>query len=127
MFFKIIVEYFSAPVASSLSFECNVFETDKKTLLSLLLAEGRVSNASLHDMLCSIDARICVKLRHDFSSLPNTKSRYVSAVALCSFCILSGVKQGYLSALLCEALRHLGCSCVEVFIVQNSFYNKFSK
>lgn len=85
MVFKIIVECFSAPVASSLSVECNVFEMNKKPLLLLLLAEGRVSNASLRDMLCSIDSRICVKLRHDFSSLPNTKSRYVSAVALCSF------------------------------------------
>lgn len=63
MFFKIIVERFSASVASSLSVECNVFETDKKTLLFLLLAEEIVSNASPHDVLRSIDSSICVKLR----------------------------------------------------------------
>jgi len=63
MLFKIIVECFSAPVASSLSVECNVFEMDRKNLLFLLLAERRVSNASPRDVLRSMDSSICVKLR----------------------------------------------------------------
>lgn len=84
MFFKIIMECFSAPVASSLSAECNVFEMDKKTLLFLLLAEGRASNASPHDVLHSVDTSICIKLRGMIFLPYLILKADMSAVAACS-------------------------------------------
>lgn len=52
MFFKIIVECFSAPVASSLSVECNVFETDEKTPSVLIVGRGESVKRFPHDVLC---------------------------------------------------------------------------
>lgn len=76
------------PVFSNPSVEYNVFEMGQKKKRSkqqrcyfLWLAEGRTSDTAPYDVLCWIGP----VERHGFSSMPNAKSRHVSAVVACLF------------------------------------------
>lgn len=128
MFFKIFVECFSALWLPAFVLNAVYSRWVKKTLLLSLLAKGRERAQGLpRDVLGSIDSGVCVKLRQDFSSLSNTKSRRVRAPTVCSLwsCISSVVK---LSVYLCLrfCMRHwdtwIIVSCVKVFIVWNFFF-----
>lgn len=132
MFFKIIVERFSASVASSLSVECNVFETDKKNPSVFIVGRGdSVKCFPPWRVMFDRFQHLCQAERRDFSSLPNTKSRHVSAIAACSLwsCISSVVKLNVCLCLHC-CTGHWDAwtviSCVEVFIVWNPIFNHSS-